>query len=436
MMGNDQGERNADGEVTKKKVFSLAFMALSIKGMSAVGGLMLGMLLARQLGPESTGNFYLSYAIVLITSIACRMGACNQILAELSGNACEMDTAESACQFVANSFGAALSGSAVLLVGSDFLAGVVFKNPDLSIYIKVSSIGLVPYTMTFVFSALNQSAGQLAVALLTQNFVVYFVSAFALVLLGENATGVLACLAFVLGACVSMVLSFVRYSMQNRNMWSLSLYRPSVLAARSGVPFLSVDLLFAANNWLPLILVGSWFAAEKVGYFSIASRISWLAAFLLVSVNSVVAPEFSKYFKKGMYSELKLLYYKCVLFVAVFTMPFLFFAVANPGFVLSFFGSEFSNATVTLQILLMAQLVNTCTGPINFVLLMSGNAVAVNLSSGLGLLVGLGLMAALVVPFGITGATVGAAASSVIANLSMVLFAVFRTEVFSRRELS
>jgi len=105
----------------------------------------------------------------------------------------------------------------------------------------------------------------------------------------------------------------------------------------------------------------------------------------------------------------------------IVTMPICVVLVVFSKDILSLFGQAFEGGSVALMILAIGHLVNSATGGTNSVLLMTGESrrVATNtIAYGVSLI---GLTAALIPLWGMTGAAVAAASSLVLVNVVRVL---------------
>jgi O-antigen/teichoic acid export membrane protein len=411
-----------------RRILSKAALALVAKAVSAGLGILFSVALVREVGADGAGRFFSAYAIVLMLSVFCRFGGSNQILYEVAPI---IDLPESksilGC-IAANTIILSLVASILLCMFSGQLARVVFGDDCLEAYIRWSSVAIMPYSLTFLSSSLNLAGGRVVTAVATQNLIIY-----GFMLLGfclrDGWNGYSIFLAFGFGAVASLVLSLLRYWRDQRFI-GVRRFVPSARVMRRGRDYLFADISFAMSNWLPLLFVAVVFPPWETGLFSVASRIAWFLSFLLVSVNAAVAPEFSRMFRRGDGNAVRALYVKCIGMISCFTIPVFFLGVAFSEGIVGIYGSGLEDAAVLLQILFVGQLVNACTGPIGYVLMMSGNARYVNASNAYALGVGLISMGILAALFGVSGATIGASVTMASSNVFMVC-AAFRIGVFA-----
>jgi O-antigen/teichoic acid export membrane protein len=104
----------------------------------------------------------------------------------------------------------------------------------------------------------------------------------------------------------------------------------------------------------------------------VALRISTLTAFVLISINSVVAPEFARLYANGRHDELARLAQKSAFWTLSVALPPLLVMLIFPEMILAMFGEPFAAAGWPLRILAVGQLVNVATGQVASLLTMIG----------------------------------------------------------------
>ena len=135
-----------------------------------------------------------------------------------------------------------------------------------------------------------------------------------------------------------------------------------------------------------------------------------------------MAPRFASLYRGNDMAALENLAIKSVKLITLFALPVIGAMLVFPSFLMSLFGSEFSEGAALLQILAIGQFINAMTGSVGFLLIMSGHERDmrnVTLMSGtLALL----LTWFLTAQFGIVGAAIGTAVAVATQNLLAVYF--------------
>jgi O-antigen/teichoic acid export membrane protein len=110
---------------------------------------------------------------------------------------------------------------------------------------------------------------------------------------------------------------------------------------------------------------------EEVASLNVSRRISLLVAFVLIAVNLIVAPKFSKAFKNNNISKINSIsLYSGRLLFCIGILVFTFISIFSKQ-ILSIFGNEYSSDYVVLIIFMVGQTVNVATGSVMFILNMT-----------------------------------------------------------------
>jgi O-antigen/teichoic acid export membrane protein len=183
---------------------------------------------------------------------------------------------------------------------------------------------------------------------------------------------------------------------------------------------LSSLMRLGMNRW-DILILGAVVNMEIVGFYSVALRISSLVSLILQIVNTVVGPLIATVYYGGRRHELLALIYKGIFWSAVCGIPLFFLIFLWPNFVLQLFGLGFEEASGPLRILVFGHLVNTITGPIGLVLLMTGyEKIHAKLTFGATLL-NLSANAVLIPLWGAMGAAVAQSATLILLNVGLLI---------------
>ncbi|WP_412722457.1 oligosaccharide flippase family protein [Alteromonas sp. D210916BOD_24] len=411
-----------------KKIISDSSIALIIKGLSAAFGFLFSVIIARFYFAEGAGLYYLSFSFLLILTIICKYGFTTYILKEFSSNF-KYEHKERVNNIVTIVILISVIASILTFSFSKPISIFFYSNYELEIFISLTALAIVPYTLTFIFSSLNQSRGNLKIAMCTQNLVCYALSCITVFFFGAYSSNYLPVVAFSFSAYISLALSYFYYQKSQKHRVLLVKLGKNISSEDNKKYFLS-EVLIAFNNWAPLIFVSAILDSKATGIYAICSRISWLLSFLLVSVNAVVAPVLARHFKNRSLDQAKKIYLNFTLLLALLSLPAFILCILWPEKILAIFGDNFVTGSNALRILILAQFVNVLTGPIGMVLLMGNKANIVNICTALSLLIGCLLIILLTNKYSLVGASIGAAAGMSLANLGMAYLAFFRINVF------
>ena len=122
------------------------------------------------------------------------------------------------------------------------------------------------------------------------------------------------------------------------------------------------------------IMIAGWFlTSHDLGLYKSSQQMAVLIAFVLIVVNAVFPPYFAKLYKEGDPLKLQNFVKKATVWSAALALPVTFVAVGFPEFVMSVLGEGFEGASRLFQIIAVAQFFNVVTGPVGFLLGMTGH---------------------------------------------------------------
>lgn len=163
------------------------------------------------------------------------------------------------------------------------------------------------------------------------------------------------------------VVTVYGYNVRFRLKWTLS--KQQVYAIYL---FFSVVVVQQITQWSGQIIVARELSSSDLAYFSIAQRTSMITTFILITMNLVYARHFSKLFYNKSYLELEKLSQFVTKLMTVVSLPFVLLIMAFPESILAIFGEEYSEAKTMLLILVTGQVINILTGPVGYLLNMTG----------------------------------------------------------------
>lgn len=177
---------------------------------------------------------------------------------------------------------------------------------------------------------------------------------------------------------------------------------------REGFPVCCVNLFGAMGFILPLAILEVTRPAAEVAYITTAFRISILCIVLSAAIHGVFAPVMSRAaLLPDPRRALFRVYGKAVLItLGTLAIP-LAIGIGMPGTVMSIFGESFRNGADALRLLLIAQLITVCIGPVPQLLLMTGHASMLAVLGVLKLITGVVLSALLIPHYGGVGMVIG-----------------------------
>jgi O-antigen/teichoic acid export membrane protein len=181
-------------------------------------------------------------------------------------------------------------------------------------------------------------------------------------------------------------------------------------------------LLYSAD----VLLIGAIRTTQEAGIFSLAARIALLVLFVMNAIQTISAPLMAEAFSRRENDRVQAIVTKTVVgsLAAGLLLASVCWLVGLP--VLESFGPGFALAYKPLVILVAAQLVNIATGPVGFLLNLSGHQNRLMTYLGIAVVVDVLLNLALVPRYGVIGAAWSAFAAHSLWNILGAVFAARR----------
>jgi len=350
------------------------------------------LILARRLGPSLFGVFFLGYSVFKLLEKAATLELGSGMLRFVSLHKGERNLERVKGTILAGLKVALLGGAVtalVLFVFSSALSRGVFHEVKLVPVLRVLSLGVVFTAATEIFVHSLQALGavqyRVYVRLLFEP-ASSILLAFLFLSLGMGLLG--ASLAFLLPIIMGVFLSF----------WFLKKLFPP-LARNEVVP--SADIRKLLSFSLPLFLAGllalfirqitplmlGYFRpAREVGIYAAALRTSLLLVVVLDSFNTIFAPMIADLTNRREFGKLAELFKVVTKWVFSMVLPlflsFLFFGRE----VLGLWGKGYQEGLTCLVLLCLGQLVSCLTGPVGYMISMSGRTM-ISLANTAGVLV-------------------------------------------------
>jgi O-antigen/teichoic acid export membrane protein len=202
----------------------------------------------------------------------------------------------------------------------------------------------------------------------------------------------------------------IRTSMPVRVLLRYSL--PAPLAALFTMGMVNADRL----------LVGLFLPIEDVGIYQAASLVSVIFALILAALSMAFSPMVAELHHKGDLAMLGRLYKAITRWGMIMSLPVLAFVVAAPREIMVIvYGDSFEGGWLPLVILAIGNFLRIAVGPVDRLLVMSGNQNRWFWSTGLALGFDIGLILALTPRYGLAGAACASTITTLLLSLAGLL---------------
>jgi O-antigen/teichoic acid export membrane protein len=221
-------------------------------------------------------------------------------------------------------------------------------------------------------------------------------------------------------------LAFLNYIFFYRHVYHATKPKKAVYEfgawAKLASSILAINLLFALNSKVDILLLGKLYNKSEVGVYNIAIRISELIGFVLSVINIVIAPSISELYTRGERAQLQTLITRSAMLVLIATVPIFLFIILCRKYLLLFFGAQFLDGQTALWILCVGQFINVLFGSVGTLLLMSGNQKYSIISLVASVILNVLVNIFLTPHYGIIGTAIATAISICVWNMVMYFF--------------
>ncbi|GAA4874856.1 oligosaccharide flippase family protein [Ferrimonas pelagia] len=399
-------------------------VALILKVVAAGCAFLLNIVIARQLGVEQAGYYFLSLSAITLLATLGLLGFDNALVRFISsynekGN--EHAIAQVYTLALSRVIPALLVIVSIAIYFVEDIALSVFSKPELADNLCLMLIASIPLSICLLHGFAFQGKKMVAMSVSSQSLLVPLGLLLVLFFFPSvSAEG----LAYRYLAISCLVAVFVTLYWHRTS--SPTTARPTVDVKALIVPTLPslFVIVFVGQSlqWGSQLLVGAIASAQDVAIFASAQRTAMLTSFILIAVNAIAAPKFAASYEKGdmaMLRQTAILSGRLMTIVAVPALCVMWFGAE---FIMSWFGDDFREGALVLRILAVGQFINVITGSVGYLLQMTGNERFLRnnlMFAFIFMVIGLPLAIPL---FGVVGAATVTSISVGLQNLLSVFF--------------
>ncbi|MEH6649446.1 MAG: oligosaccharide flippase family protein [Motiliproteus sp.] len=351
-------------------------LAFSIRIVGALAGFIFTVVLARVLGIENSGYYFLGLTVISILAAVARFGL-DQTVLRYTGTAFSdhnwlqiRDVLKKAS--VLASVGS-LFLSVLLWVLAEWLAESIFQKPAMKSVLQNMAPGIFGLALFTLVSMSLQGTRRVLSSVFTVNIAANIVMIVTLLWLGTSTANVAAqiySVACFLAFAVGLALWWNGSGNDGGSESGFVAWRDIFVSC---IPLWVAMLMGQLAQWSGHFIAGAWVDATNLAQLAVAQRTAMLASFVLIAVNLVVAPRFAAMYKKGDVGNIEALAINSVRLMFVSALPIIGVMLLFPEFLMGLFGDEFIGGAYLLQIMALGQLVNVATGSVGFLLTMTGH---------------------------------------------------------------
>lgn len=190
---------------------------------------------------------------------------------------------------------------------------------------------------------------------------------------------------------------------------------------RSALVLLIFGSMTTLNARVDTIMLGAIRGAEEVGLYVVASRGAELILFVMIAVNTALGPTIARLYMTADIVQLQRITIKSARMMLLGALPIATGLVFFGYWFLYLFGPAFTQGQISLIILSIAQLINTVTGPLGLLLIMTGHESVAARGFGIGGVANIFLNMLLIPSWGMNGAATATATSMIISDILLAV---------------
>lgn len=359
-----------------QKIAGVSFVAMSLRGGAALLTFAASVIIARYLGVEDAGYYYLALTIIYIVATLSRIGLDDVIVRQVALNR-ERDNQIAISQFMDHSFRrvvvVAVLAGVLLFTLSPLLSRYLPSLPHISEAVRFFSFAVLPMALIVVVARFLQGIKCFLSAVLVETTVLPLANVLLLPLLIPKWGLLGAISAYLVASAISLGLALVLLSRRYtfKAVAQEAQYdRTAVDSSRSTM--LKVTVLNLAVAWSATLILAATSSAAEMGVYQVAYRTSLMLTLVLVAVNGIVAPQIAASHGNGDTAMMTKTIRHANYLIIFTAFPAVLLLLLFPGWAMSLFGKEFAAAGSVLFVLVFGQLVNLISGPVGQVLAMTG----------------------------------------------------------------
>jgi|GEM_PF-2695851 len=405
-----------------KEVLHKGTLAFVARVLGALSTFIATIYLARLLGVNNFGLFWLALTIITILSIFSRLGMDTLVLREVAKYE-NANTSGLARQITDSVFVIVLPISillvSIILLFGDWVSEEIFSKPDISIPLNALTPFMLFLSLGFILGESFKGIRHTTMGVLLQHTaqpiifltLIYAASFFIDLDLKSSAW------IYSTAGLITLVIFYTYWVNVTIQTKAPNMENNSRILIKKGFPLLLISSAGLLLAWTDIIVLGIFSTAKEVGIYTAVAKTALITSLILAAFNAIVAPKFSLHFTKGDIKGLERLAKKSTRLMAFLVFAPTIFLLFLPEWILGWFGLNFIEGANALMILVIGQFISVSCGSVGHMLVMTKNEKIVqNITIGTAIS-NVILSILLVEPFGMVGVAIATMVSMIAYNL-------------------
>jgi len=410
------------GDKGGKELISESILTFITRSFSAVVSFAMNMVIARYLGVNESGYFFLALSVITVLATFCRGGSDLILLRFVSIHYSKSENNEMQSVIITLLKRAVIFSLIVapfIVFGSKIISIYLFKKPPLETTLMWMGLSIPFYATYMLQSWAFQGIKKATHSIVIQGTLLPLLLIVAVFIFSPATSSQLSFIYFILSVitCVCGYLWWKKITTGHATAYG---NRRQLI--NESKPLWTVAMLQTGIQWGGQFIAGAYVKPAELAQFAVAQRTSLLISFVLLAVNLVSAPRFAAYYNAGEMDKLKRYVGSTTRMLVVVSIPLVVVVFIFAPQIMNLFGKGFSGGAMLLRILAVGQLVSMVSGSVGYLLMMSGHQKEmrnINIINGILAIV---LFMVLIPLYG----ALGAAIATSIAIASQNLMAVYQ----------
>ncbi|SFG89569.1 Membrane protein involved in the export of O-antigen and teichoic acid [Desulfotomaculum arcticum] len=414
------------------KTFKTSLAVARHGGIAIVGSFLGNMirfltqvLLVRLLGPEKYGLYTIGFSIFTIAGQISQLGLSEGIIKFGSVYSTEKDQPRLKGLFklasILTVIVAALT-AIFIFISASHIAKNIFDKEELEFVLKFFAVSIPFYVFAAILTASARATQSIFYYSLMQYILhpaIYIICLVVSCLVG--LTIIHALKSFVLAWVLVAVFGAIAIFKISRVLLfkGKPIYEPQKLF-RFAMPVYIARFLPLVINQFDKVILGKMVLAGDIGVYAAGGKIAAQIVIFMQAFNLIVAPVIAEHFHNNKLKELNSLFKTVTRWTISLTLPFVLFIIIYAELIMGMFGVEYVVGKNILILCCLAQFVNVCTGPLEYMLIMGKQDLDL-INNCAFVLINIILNYLFIKNYGILGAALALGLSMMIINLVRLL---------------
>jgi len=357
-----------------KELVKHSFISLGVRIGGAAAAFLMNVVVARYLGAEQSGYFFLAVTTITLLATMGRVGADQTVLRYVSvyGENKEWNKVHAVMNKIMLWSWLPLSLLTVLVcLFSRPISIYLFGKPEMQ-----WPLFWITLSMPF-FGAFNIHGNALqglrkvflsvtCLKILAPLFLMILVFSFA------PKTSSVTSIFYLIACLLNFALGYFWWKKSIPSASSKESFDSSLLW-KSCEPLWIVAIMNVITTWGGQFIAGIYNTPQELAQLAVARNTTVLVSFIQAAINNVSAPRFAVMYNQGKMNKLKNYARNTTRLMTLTSLPITLFIWFFPGFIMSMFGKDFTEGIWLLRILALGQFVSVISGSVSYLLIMSGH---------------------------------------------------------------